>query len=1320
MFGDGHDYDWALEGEEGMEFEDEDEGKKDLRLEDVFDPAEIKERRLQDEDRAIAQVDRPERHQLVNSTLSDNPILVPDTLYPPPDVAAGWAHNRIGTRTQYLFCGNTDFLWPEPSMQDPNPEPAQQRLDLQQDFISAVSSALNMMFVQHLEVPYLWHYKRDAFSVLENQGQTSVPFLDRDDLWTLYALGIKFRAIWQRCEQVNRLWNKIRARRPDIEDKYLTETLLPSVCNLSIEAAAEGADWLGYHYADDIRAIKEEEALEDGGSRRLPERHRDSEMRKGPIMQFVKAFGINVPEIATAFNVVGGEPLAPPPTPEKMPNDLAEEFCGEGTPYHTAVDALNAAKRILAAEFSRDPSIRQQSREFVEACSLVSTTPTDRGMTVIDQYHAYYTFKFLHNKPVELFKNTPQFLHILKAEEEGLLKIEFTLQPDGFAGYLDALKRCVQSQDYSEVAQAWNGQREEVIEQVVNKGYIPAAQRWLKEHMRTQAEEFVGERCREELEFRVNMRPYSTRDMAVGETPTVLAITVGQGTVHDAVIAVTVDPEGAIRSPRKFDNLRDPGPRSAFIELVEKRQPKVVVIGGLSVQTGRLRDDARSALRELAMRDLPEGVREPVSESFDSHDDFQDAMADFEVHLQRFMKPLIFVNDATARLYMNSEEAAKEHPELPPNGRYALGLARYAQNPLNAYCRLGRRIADVTYIEHHQKLVSTERLLTHLERGLVNSVCAACLEVNSAVIDPYTRHMVPFVAGLGPRKADVLCNAINKHGPLLNRMQLSEYGTFGPTIFENVAGFLCIDNDLNDFRLDKDDSPSEQAEPLDMTRIHPEDYEFAQKMCQDALDLDAEDVADQHKSQVVVQLMQDADRERKLQELNLDDFAFNLQRQGEGNKRHTLGAIVSELIAWRQDRRPMFYVPIDWEVLTMLTGETERTIGPGLRVTATVRRALSGRAFCQLETGLDAVLEREYVSDDPINSVDEVLSRGQAITAVILEPTPARFQVRISTRQSDLVQSQPFMQPFRNEEYNDVGRQQMAEEVAAQKRARKAGSVKRVVNHPNWHVMNAGQAEQFLAGMTRGDVVVRPSSKGPDHLAVTWKVDEDVYQHIGELGPSLQADNRRARDRQAARTCAWAHPPHRGQVHVLGPRRPHHQPRQGDRAQVRRDGRQRQVQARGRARGLPQELCAGAPGPIELRLLDRLGPPGIPQARVPEQEHEGRGRHPDLACQGASGRVPAQQRRGAGRHGVVQRVQGTILEPVKRAGTGWQNARHPGGRPHARRTDTGHARRRDPIWPAGRADAGIRAGPGRPDTRLHRARIRWRPHADAAPATWRA
>jgi len=61
-----------------------------------------------------------------------------------------------------------------------------------------------------------------------------------------------------------------------------------------------------------------------------------------------------------------------------------------------------------------------------------------------------------------------------------------------------------------------------------------------------------------------------------------------------------------------------------------------------------------------------------------------------------------------------------------------------------------------------------EKLLVHLERGLVNAVCFMGIEVNSCVADPYQRAMLPFIAGLGPRKADALVNAVNKNVSIHN------------------------------------------------------------------------------------------------------------------------------------------------------------------------------------------------------------------------------------------------------------------------------------------------------------------------------------------------------------------------------------------------------------------------------------------------------------------------------------------------------------------------------------------------------------------------
>jgi transcription elongation factor SPT6 len=188
-----------------------------------------------------------------------------------------------------------------------------------------------------------------------------------------------------------------------------------------------------------------------------------------------------------------------------------------------------------------------------------------------------------------------------------------------------------------------------------------------------------------------------------GETPSVLAISIGRGDVRDAVIAIVIDQEGNVRSQNKFDNLKDDLNKAAFFELLDKRKPQVVAIGGLSVQTARMRDDANTVLKEYAIQQFGQGP--PVQAAFDDPEHYQHELALYDERLRPLMIPMIFPSDATARLYMTSEEAEKEHPTLPATGRYALALARYTQNPLNSYCKVAKSISSVTFLEHHQKLV---------------------------------------------------------------------------------------------------------------------------------------------------------------------------------------------------------------------------------------------------------------------------------------------------------------------------------------------------------------------------------------------------------------------------------------------------------------------------------------------------------------------------------------------------------------------------------------------------------------------------------------
>jgi transcription elongation factor SPT6 len=69
-FGDGTDYDWALDLQEAQDAEEQGEGRE-LQLKDVFEPSQLAERMLTDEDNAIREMDVPERMQLARKPFKE-------------------------------------------------------------------------------------------------------------------------------------------------------------------------------------------------------------------------------------------------------------------------------------------------------------------------------------------------------------------------------------------------------------------------------------------------------------------------------------------------------------------------------------------------------------------------------------------------------------------------------------------------------------------------------------------------------------------------------------------------------------------------------------------------------------------------------------------------------------------------------------------------------------------------------------------------------------------------------------------------------------------------------------------------------------------------------------------------------------------------------------------------------------------------------------------------------------------------------------------------------------------------------------------------
>ena len=367
--------------------------------------------------------------------------------------------------------------------------------------------------------------------------------------------------------------------------------------------------------------------------------------------------------------------------------------------------------------------------------------------------------------------NSGQFLHILAAENEHLVTISIFIPQEVRSSFERKLLDAFSSDSFSDAAKAWNAERSLVVEEVIEQHLIPAGIKWTREFIREEVEDYLAERCSDRLRSvsclflfvslvlncrqRVDMAPYITRELKYGEfASSVLAISWGKGDPHkDPITLVFVDEAGRMREHTKIDNLHDADNIDEFKDLLKRRKPDLAVLGGFTVATLKL----MNRVKELFRGSSDQGWGTSNEQAFDI--------------------PAIYVHDDVARIYHHSKRAAEEFSALPPNAKYCVGLARYVQSPLNEFAALGPDITAISLDEDNQHLVCIyllllslfnevivqipkDKLLTAFEEVLVDIANKVGVDINRAVADPYYQHLLPFICGLGPRKAQVLVKKI--------------------------------------------------------------------------------------------------------------------------------------------------------------------------------------------------------------------------------------------------------------------------------------------------------------------------------------------------------------------------------------------------------------------------------------------------------------------------------------------------------------------------------------------------------------------------------
>ncbi|XP_050684543.1 transcription elongation factor SPT6 [Leptidea sinapis] len=848
--------------------------------------------------------------------------------------------------------------------------------------------------------------------------------------------------------------------------------------------------------------------------------------RKAGLEPLVRKFGLTAEQFAeNVRDNYQRHEVEQAPVP---PLEAAQEYTARSAGC-SAAEAVRRAVYMCGVQLAREPLLRSTLRDALRERATVSVWPTPRGLKEIDESHACFSMKYLKKKPVRDLTGD-QFLKLSIAAEDKLLELSISENIEGNTGpsYLEELKQLYQKDEFAATVQAWNDLRAEAVTLALTKIVMPELRRELQALLLQESKEYVLKCCRRRLYDWLKVAPYESRvsddddeEWDASNGIRVVSIAYVPDRAHCAFACAVVgggEVTDHLRLPHllyrrnAFDALERENKEAdltALRRFILRKKPHVIVIGG----------ESREALNIKA--DVSECVQQLIED-------------------EQFPRiPIEIADNHISKIYSNSIRGRNDFREYPDILRQAICQARLIQDPLMEISQLCGPDEEILCLRYHplQDQITKEDLLEGIELEFVNRVNEVGVDVNEAVLTGRGTELLQFVCGLGPRKAQALLKLFKQTNQKLeNRTQLVTVCHMGPKVFINCSGFIKIDTSS------LGDSTEAYIEVLDGSRVHPETYEWARKMAVDALEYEDEDA---NPAGALEEILEAPER---LKDLDLDAFAEELERQGFGNKSITLYDIRAELNSRYKDLRVSYRSPTHEEMFDILTKESPDSFFVGKMVLATVvgishrkpQREMLDQAnpvrndetglwecpFCRkndfpelsevwnhfdagacpgqatgvrvrLDNGLSGYIHIKNLSDRHVTDPTERVRIGQTIHCRVLKIDVERFSVDCSSKSSDLLDKnnewRPPKDPYYDQESED---KDIRKDKVAKQTKERAQYVKRVIVHPSFHNISFAEAEKLMESMAQGEVIIRPSSKGSDHLTVTWKVAEGICQHI--------------------------------------------------------------------------------------------------------------------------------------------------------------------------------------------------------------------------------
>ncbi|KAI9184314.1 Transcription elongation factor spt6 [Blastocladiella emersonii ATCC 22665] len=1047
IFGDGSEYAWALELQEqdaaraafGIT-EDDDDGygareSTEVKLTEVFEPSEVAARMLTEKDEEIRVTDIPERMQAAGVARFEDSELREST----NRCARVLCMERATRRGADGYSGSSSNSYAYGSGSSSSSLLTLNETDPQ--LLEAIQAVLKFLREDYLEVPFIQRHRRDYWA----------PALEEHELWLIADEDTKYNSFF-----LQRKATLAKFERYGVEDHDVYEFVYDID---DMEGLKDLADYIDFTHATVI--AKAARAERRKGYKAPLRGHDNAVFETTEVQNFIQSFCLTTRQFIE--NLRANSRVNYPQSPG---SSLEYDLAAISVPGVDSAKFRAALVKYLASRLFYSPQLRRRYRTELRERGYLNVTPTDLGVAALVPGHPYFKFKYVTAKPLREVARDASFLAMAEAERQGFVKLDLYFENR------QASLSTLNSMWHIATGNEWDVLRNEILD-TADSMLVASTTQSVRDGLVATAHRRVLEAAQNALFKLVNVAPYpvsrsarsrrdSNKHFASNEFARVLALTMIRKDREWVVFGALADGFG-----KCADYFSDSFELRDFDAMMQRMDPDVIAV---------------EASSSMASFRLIQEVRQ---------------------HAERHQVPVQVVPDTLATRFVECEAAVAEFPDFLPPLRKAVGVARQVQDPQHLVASLFPDAVTTLPLHPLQSLVSTDALRHHLERAMVRSVAMTGADINAARNHPHLARTLQFVSGLGPRKVvGILPKLQARSRGVTGRDVLITKQLMARRVFLNCASFIRIpEGYVNESGYD----------PLDDTRIHNEDYKLARKMAQDALDMHEVEEDASFPSRAIVELWRSR-REAALDDLSLEDYGKVIEASARVRKRLALESIKQELKRPYGELRPEPAPLSNEETLEAVLG------GPleaGTVVSGTVGIVLEKLVRVNLDNGMDAIVWPRNVSAD--RDFTTVVRQGDVVKGVVLELDWTRMNVSLSLLEHDVKHAEAEAATRGNDSYFDSAKWRQEEEKrrerervralysggvvsgtgsAAAAAADAGAAMGAAVKHPLFRPFNAAQAAKFLEDKRTGEAVIRPSSAGENHVAISWVVVRGIIQHL--------------------------------------------------------------------------------------------------------------------------------------------------------------------------------------------------------------------------------